>query len=73
MRTGRRHFFLAYISPEFVLEIERITGLGEFWRVVDMGGSEQRLLDYLFGGCRNYSLLRLKDEGLYDRHVRAAA
>jgi hypothetical protein len=38
-----------------------------------MGGSEQRLLDYLFGGCRNYSLLRLKDEGLYDHHVRAAA
>jgi hypothetical protein len=40
VRTGRRHFFLAYISPELVLEIDRISRLGELRRMVDMGGSE---------------------------------
>jgi hypothetical protein len=38
-----------------------------------MGGSEQRPLDDLFRVSRNYSLLRFKDERLYDHYVRAAA
>jgi hypothetical protein len=72
MRTGRKHFFLAYTSPEFVLEIDWTKGLGELRRVIDMGWSKERLLDALFWRSRSSCFLRVEHERRYEHHVRAA-
>jgi hypothetical protein len=73
MRTGRRHFFLAYTSPESVFETDWTTDLGELRRVIDMGGSTERLLDALFRRSRSDGLSRFEDERLHDNDVGAAA
>jgi hypothetical protein len=41
--------------------------------MVDMGGSKEGLLDYLFRRCRNGRLTRLEDHRVYDDYVGAAA
>jgi hypothetical protein len=73
VRTGRRHFFLAYTSPESVFESDWTTDLGELRRMVDMGGSKEWLWDALIRRSRSHGLLRLEDERLHGDHVCAAA
>jgi len=73
MHTGRRHFFLAYTSPELFFEINRITDLGELGRVIDMRGRKERSRNTLVERGWNNRHLRPEDEGLHNYHMRTAA